>query len=45
MTSNGGQDGDPNRIPPDWRRLGFAIAFFLACLALFVALVAIGFYH
>jgi nucleotide-binding universal stress UspA family protein len=30
---------------PEWRRLRLAGAFFIACLALVVALTAIGFYH
>ena len=29
----------------DWRRLGYALAFFSACLAVIVGLFAIGFYH
>jgi len=28
-----------------WRRLGYALAFFSACLAVIVVLFAIGFYH
>lgn len=34
----------PN-VDPDWRRLRRALLFFLVCLAVSVALFAIGLYH
>lgn len=39
------QDGGAPPAAPEWRRLRRAGAFFIACLALVVALTAIGFYH
>ncbi len=37
--------GQDDRLATEWRRLRRALAFFLACLGLFVALVWIGLYH
>jgi len=41
-TRKRGQDAP---LAAEWRRLRRALAFFLACLGLFVALVWIGLYH
>ncbi len=37
--------GKDDLLAAEWRRLRRAIAFFLACLGLFAALVLIGLYH
>ncbi len=43
--ATGSEHGTPVGAAPEWRRLRRAAAFFLACLALLVALAALGIYH
>jgi len=43
--ATGSEQGTPVGAAPEWRRLRRAAAFFLACLALLVALAALGIYH
>ncbi len=45
MTVGTGKRGQDDPLAAEWRRLRRALAFFLTCLGLFVALVWIGLYH
>jgi len=45
LTMSTRKRGPDDPLAVGWRRLRRAVAFFLACLGLFVALVWIGLYH
>jgi hypothetical protein len=45
LVARSDEHGDEDPVALEWGRLRRAIAFFLVCLALFVALLIIGLYH